>query len=240
MWGRKGAPWKLVYRDSAQCLISTFHLTREYMTKTVPIIRTLDPERLQASDYLDISNFTRRRIVAGLEDGCRIKGTIFYNTTRDWSRFPPKTQGFLYYHRYPHLPHTTGEIRFRVTESSDPTCFNSGTDLMRLDGALPWSIPLLQLRTMHVPLKKLLIQDHNIPVAILERKGRWSGVFLTYLEQPFVVTLESHLYISMVDSQLHTGKSMMRILFPMPGKSKHSVFKGKCLDKRLFIDYYGT
>ncbi|KAG6896035.1 hypothetical protein C0992_010758 [Termitomyces sp. T32_za158] len=165
----------------------------------------------------------RGRLTAEFEDGRRIIGCVLYSVDR---RFPSKTQGFLYYHRDPHLPPTTDEIRFRVTESSDPTYFHDGTDLMRADGALPWSISLIRLSAMHAPLKELLAQNHNIPAEILDH-GRKS--LLSYLEKPFVVTLEQWSCISLIDSQLRTEKVLVPILLHMPRKWSHSVYKGKLL-----------
>ncbi|KAG6878612.1 hypothetical protein C0992_007859, partial [Termitomyces sp. T32_za158] len=157
-------------------------------------------------------------IIAGLEDGRRIRGKVGYS--RDL-RFPSKTQGFLYYHCHPHLPPTTSEIRFRVTESSDPTYFHNGTDLVRADGALPWSIPLNRLTLAHAPLKELLGQNHNIPATIFGQKKK---SLLSYLEQPFVMKLEST-----VPSDLLESRPQMHILLSMPGKSHQPVYKGKLL-----------
>ncbi|KAG6877534.1 hypothetical protein C0992_009734 [Termitomyces sp. T32_za158] len=161
-------------------------------------------------------------ISAGLEDGRRIRGKVGYSTNL---RFPSKTQGFLYYHCHPHLPPTTGEIRFRVTESFDPTYFHNGTDLVRADGALPWSIPLNRLTLVHAPLKELLGQNHNIPATIFGHKKKF---LLSYLEQPFVMNLERPLYSNLLDFQLRT---CMRVLYSMPRTRKRtqSVYKGKLL-----------
>ncbi|KAG6895949.1 hypothetical protein C0992_011338, partial [Termitomyces sp. T32_za158] len=188
---------------------------------------SLDPERLQTSDFINFSDVTKQGIVARLEDERRISGKIFY--TRDRQRFPSNVQGFLYYHCHPHLPPTTGEIRLRVTESSDPSYFRNGTDLMTADGALPWSIPVLRLCSMHAPLKELLGQDHNIPAALLSSKGKLPKIFLTYLEKPFVVTLEEVSYINTVDSQFRTQAALVRILLPIPRDHRQSVYKGKLL-----------
>ncbi|KAG6883713.1 hypothetical protein C0992_008034, partial [Termitomyces sp. T32_za158] len=158
------------------------------------------------------------RITAVFEDGGSIRGTVGYSK---YLRFPPKTQGFLYYHCHPHLPPTTGEIRFRVTESSDPTYFHNGTDLVRADGVLPWSIPLDRLNWKHAPLKELLSQDHNIPATICGPKKKPS---LSYLEQPFVMKLEGN-----VPSYLLESRPQINILLSMPGKTTQPVYKGKLL-----------
>ncbi|KAG6875518.1 hypothetical protein C0993_008848, partial [Termitomyces sp. T159_Od127] len=141
----------------------------------------------------------------------------------DWS----KTRGFLYYHRHPFLPLTTGEIRFRVTESSDPTCFQNGTDLTRSDGALPWSLPVIRLHNYHAPIIKLLEPD--IPEAILNLKTPFRKICLTFLEQPFVMRLEAACAITTVDSQLCIRKAFMPVLLPVPGHELQSTFKGKLL-----------
>lgn len=228
MWTRKNPVLKLLNRDSAS--------KRGFRAKAKATITTLDPERLHFKDFFDVSNSASRTIDARLEDGRSILGRIFYSKSRTYPRFPPKTQGFLYYHRHPQLPHTTGEIRFRVTESFDPACFHNGTDLLRHDGALPWSLPLLQLYDIHAPLKELLSQDYDIPLTILDNK-RKSGVFLTYLEQPFVLTLEQYFTLHVIDSQLRTVSTFSCILLPMPGNHKKPAFKGKCFYQYVFSSY---
>ncbi|KAG6895176.1 hypothetical protein C0992_002759, partial [Termitomyces sp. T32_za158] len=189
-----------------------------------PTIRTLDPEHLQIGDFVDFSGLKGRTICAGLKNGRQIGGKIYYNHKR--SSFPLNTQGFLYYHQYPHLPPTTGEIRFRVTKSSDPSYFRNGTDLMAFDGVLPWSIPPFRLLVSHAPLKELLAQDYNIPAEILNFKTQDFPIFLHYLEKPFVLKLEqSATSINVIDSELSIDKTKVLTLLPMPGNNKRSVYR---------------
>ncbi|KAG6860434.1 hypothetical protein C0995_011202 [Termitomyces sp. Mi166 len=169
----------------------------------------------------------KRNIVAELKDGRRIRGMIEFSVYHRL-RFPSKTRGFLYCHHDPRLPPTTGEVRFRVTETSDPTCFQNGTDLMRPDGSLPWSISLLQLRSTHEPFKELAIQDGIIQPGIFNF-GKF-GVAMTFLEQPFVVTLDKTRILHLIDLQQYRAKkSVIRILLPIPGKHGESELKGKLL-----------
>ncbi|KAG6883047.1 hypothetical protein C0992_009869, partial [Termitomyces sp. T32_za158] len=189
-----------------------------------PTIGTLDPERLQTGDFVDFSGFRGRSIRAGLKDGRQIRGKILYSS--NGSSFPLNTQGFLYYHHYPHLPPTTGEIRFRVTKSSDPSYFRNGTDLMALDGVLPWSIPPFRLLVPHAPLKELLAQDYNIPAEILNFKVQDFPIFLHYLEKPFVLNLEqTHTSINVIDSELRIDKTKVWMLLPVHGNNKRSEYK---------------
>ncbi|KAG6875873.1 hypothetical protein C0993_006956, partial [Termitomyces sp. T159_Od127] len=188
---------------------------------------SLDPERLQSSDFADLSGKKTSQLYAQLKDGLLVKGMIRYDRTRSRAPFPSKTRGFLYYHRHPFLPLTTGEIRFRVTESSDPTCFQNGADLTRSDGALPWSLPVIRLQDCHAPIIRLLEPD--IPEAISNLNILFQKICLTFLEQPFVMRLDATCTITTVDSQLHVRKSHMPVLLPVPEHKLRSTFKGRLL-----------
>jgi len=97
---------------------------------------------------------------------------------RNRYRFPPGTQGFLYYRRSSDTSPTAGSIRFRITESHDPTTFRSGTDLLSPTG-LPWQMPLLVIaqapaRPSNAPsayelLQRLLLADQLISWDDLEK-----------------------------------------------------------------------
>jgi hypothetical protein len=105
------------------------------------ILSTLNPEYIQHTDYLDISNlrhpsarFTGRR-------ACTFR---FFKINDVIQPFPPNTCGFLYFHCPRDEPPLTYGIRFRITQSSRPTSFASGTDLFR-SPSIPWQIPLSTL-----------------------------------------------------------------------------------------------
>jgi hypothetical protein len=76
--------------------------------------------------------------------------------------FPPDTKAFLYYFTPPEKPRIAGELRFRVTFSDDPASFESGSDLLALNGQ-PWSRPLYTLPKSYTYLYKKLREDRFVP-----------------------------------------------------------------------------
>jgi hypothetical protein len=88
---------------------------------------------------------------------------------------PPDTKAFLYYFKPPENPRIGGEIRFRVTLSDDPASFESGSDLLLLNGQ-PWSRPLCVISKYSFPLYKKLREDQFVPddlVAVLSTFPRF-------------------------------------------------------------------
>ncbi|KZP07561.1 hypothetical protein FIBSPDRAFT_939459 [Athelia psychrophila] len=138
-------------------------------------VRTADPARLTADDFLDLSHVVQGTITFVASSGQRQTFTIYYGSH---TPFPPNTRGFLHYHTPASLPATAGEIRFRVTHGADPKDFQAGSDLLRPDG-LPWSLPLIMLahglnrqpedmRFRKELLVKSLVRDGLVDAALLD------------------------------------------------------------------------
>ena len=112
------------------------------------IVRTLDRTKLTPRDYIDISRIARPRITfaplspAPHEDSNLPHVQINAGPLNEG--FPPNTAGFLYYHVPPYSPPLAGEVRFRITPSSDPASFAAGSDLL-MENGLPWRILLLYM-----------------------------------------------------------------------------------------------
>ncbi|KAG6863730.1 hypothetical protein C0991_003638 [Blastosporella zonata] len=155
------------------------------------VIQSLEPSRLLSSDFLNLSNRINRFYRASLQDGQRLDGRLAYSPAGKSEPFPDGTQGFLYWHRDPRLPHTTAQVRFRVTPTADPALFQQGTDVLGHDGVLPWSLHVLQLRLLpHTPVGPLAVQDGLIEPSFLAscNEVNFMGLsILTFLEQPFVI-----------------------------------------------------
>jgi hypothetical protein len=62
----------------------------------------------------------------------------------------------------PEKPRIAAELRLRVTSSGDPTSFESGSDLLKLNGQ-PWSRPLCVLSKYYKPLYEKLREDRLVP-----------------------------------------------------------------------------
>jgi hypothetical protein len=76
--------------------------------------------------------------------------------------FPPDTKAFLYYFTSPEIPRIGGELRFRVASSDDPASFESGYDLMKINGQV-WSRPLYVLSKSYIPLYEKLREELFVP-----------------------------------------------------------------------------
>ena len=82
--------------------------------------------------------------------------------TRKLLRYPPDTNAFLYYFTSPENPRIAGELRLRVTRSDNPESFESGFDLLKVNGQ-PWSRPLYVVAKCYYPLYKSLRGDQLVP-----------------------------------------------------------------------------
>ena len=94
------------------------------------------------------------------------RGLAYDNTKLEGKQirhhYPPDTKAFLYYFRSRERPRIAGELRLRVASSDDPASFESGSDLLRIDGR-PWSRPLFVLPKHAAPLYQKLRVDQLIP-----------------------------------------------------------------------------
>jgi hypothetical protein len=76
--------------------------------------------------------------------------------------YPPDTKAFLYYFTPPEKPRIAAELRLRVISRDQPASFESGSDLLKLNGQ-PWSRPLYVLPIYYKPLYEKLRKDRLVP-----------------------------------------------------------------------------
>ncbi|KIK69906.1 hypothetical protein GYMLUDRAFT_53043 [Collybiopsis luxurians FD-317 M1] len=168
------------------------------------ILSTLDPNRLQESDFVDISfykNFTLR-LQSNIPDSFEPSLSSPFKFAYSWSRhngsrrneFPRQSSGFFYYHSPGDLSPLAGGLRFRRTDTSSPQSFSSGVDLLWPNG-LPWSYPLHRL-ARDPAFSRVLVNDGLITEELLvqcrevfrERTNfKWSTPLLFHLSQPFSI-----------------------------------------------------
>ena len=143
-------------------------------------VHTLVPTKLTSRDYVDFSlksqpfvKFINQSNTPGPDDTSnlpvRTGGFQLHAHAFQDARFPPNAAGFLYYHHPPFCPPLMGEVRLRVTSSSDPASFAAGSDLLTPLG-LPWKIPLLYmaLGKRYATLRTLLLHDDLVTPQHLE------------------------------------------------------------------------
>lgn len=169
-------------------------------TRTRRLIETLDPAHLRPSDFHDISGertpiyrhptITDHTAWAPRYSSPRISPII---------PFPPNTHGFLYYTSLasarPPVPDNRsselGQIRFRITPSSDPSSFAHGKDLLMPNGLTWHSVPRAPYNYRNGRpsfLWKLLLRDGLVSDAITyTHRQRHSSDDLTRFGQPFPV-----------------------------------------------------
>ncbi|KAK0457132.1 uncharacterized protein EV420DRAFT_1644287 [Desarmillaria tabescens] len=102
-------------------------------------VSTLDVRHIQTTDIHDLSFYKKPRVHTTKSGDSSFQidyATDVLNVSSKYLVFPPRTEGFLYYHHQrDSLP---GEVRFCLANSLDT---NTGMDLL-LPNGLPWSIPL--------------------------------------------------------------------------------------------------
>ncbi|GLB34235.1 hypothetical protein LshimejAT787_0111190 [Lyophyllum shimeji] len=183
-------PWKPASRRLRGSNTFSTSTTRPYRTSEGPVrhIRTLHPERLQHTDFVDFSGHVYPNYcVAGTE-----LNRIFYARAQ---AFPSGSHGFLYYSPSA-FPLDPGVIRLRVTQDKDPASFAHGRDLMRPEG-FPWCIkvPSVASGVVFAGFRKLLLQDNLISEAEMRRCEAIGPMSMRPLQlytlgQPFHVNLK--------------------------------------------------
>ena len=118
----------------------------------------------------------------------------------DKERYPPETKAFLYYFTPPEKPLIAGELRLRVATSDDPASFESGSDLMKINGQV-WSRPLFVLPKFYIPLydklrEELLVPDNLDAVLSTFPKRR-----ITYCRRHLLYTLNDTFIVTFAHRQ---------------------------------------
>jgi hypothetical protein len=176
----------------------------------------LDPSRLRPSDFVDMSGLKRKRVHTG-RDVCRIS----YSWYQSFIPFPAGTAGFLYYHNPLRdvLP-MSGEVRFCITPSDDPSTFASGTDLLN-PRSLPWSVPLiLSKHNWYKPMMDCLLDNNLVTTEIIREcmahgYGARQSSIIRSLGQPFSVKMDSPLVTIIIIAKDECRRASM------PGFFKH-------------------
>jgi hypothetical protein len=123
--------------------------------------------------------------------------------------YPPDTKAFLYYYTSPEKTRLEGELRFRVASSDDPASFESGSDLMKINGRA-WSRPLFALSKLHPPLYEKLREELLVPDdldAILSTfphriSSHRRSQLLYRLNDTFIVNFSAYkLYVTVITEQ---------------------------------------
>ncbi|TFK46231.1 hypothetical protein OE88DRAFT_1668145 [Heliocybe sulcata] len=133
------------------------------------LLHTLNQARLDDEDFLDLSGRVERTVRSSLASGeAQFQMRYFQSDGRDIP-FPPDSHGFLYWHIEFGAPPVEGQVRFRITKSSDSATFHSGRDL-HLPNGKTWNIPLSRIarRSEYSGLRAHLLSEKLVTAQVLK------------------------------------------------------------------------
>ncbi|KAJ6488949.1 hypothetical protein C8R45DRAFT_993252 [Mycena sanguinolenta] len=179
--------------------------------RRAPMLSTLNPLLLLPSDYLDLSGKTRSAVSFPTKRiGSRAILPYQWRNPRRLP-FPPRSAGFLYYHRDRNAAPLEGSISFRVTSKSEPASFDAGHDLL-LPSGLPWRIILPQIacHTELTALRAQLLQEKLVTetqlsqcLAMLGQGYIYPELTLFRLNQEFPIRFSGGLKLATVGDAIH-------------------------------------
>ena len=120
--------------------------------------------------------------------------------------YPPETKAFLYYFTPPEKPLIAGELRLRVASSDDPASFESGSDLMKVNGQV-WSRPLFVLSKNYISLydklrEELLVPDNlDAVLSTFPRRRNCRSQLLYTLNDTFIVDFHHRQEFTVITEQ---------------------------------------
>ena len=123
--------------------------------------------------------------------------------------FPPDTKAFLYYSIPSGKPRIAGELRLRVTSSNDVASFESGSDLLRLNGH-PWTRPLYTIPKSHSPVYEKL-REENFVSDDIDRV--LSTSLSTKPKYPIIFSIRSQVLYTLYDSFIVDFSTTNAVLF---------------------------
>ena len=139
-------------------------------TGPVKVLLTLDPrkfvEKKQLRFHIGNQQCFRPRIVFHNRSNPVEGSSIKYTGTGKYLHrdpYPPDTTAFLYYFTSPEKPRIAGELRLRVASNDDLASFESGSDLLKINGQRPWSLSLLRVSKYYIPLYEKLREEGLVP-----------------------------------------------------------------------------
>lgn len=149
--------------------------------------------------------------------------------------------GFFYYHMPAGRPAISGEVRFRVTLTSDPASFSEGYDLMNPHvTAIPWRIRLVNMphsKYLHQLLVQL-VSDNLVSIRLarsVEKLARQPGARALCAKSNAIFTFEDDFLIPLskacsatiglfTEKEQHVAQYHLFPNHPVPYKSGGSFF----------------
>ncbi|KAG5642239.1 hypothetical protein DXG03_003363 [Asterophora parasitica] len=190
------------------------------------LIRTLNPDLLVPSDFVDLSGGRVPRIYT--QNGTWAGPLRFRSIGRDVVPFPSNAMGFLYLHRPLSLPPIAAEIRLRLTPEPNPNLFSTGADLLR--DSIPWSIDLARIAKVkaYAPFKALVTSHGLLDRVFMDSLERaWEGHTTQDFDTPVLHTLTEPFEMNLEQTSISIGIITTR-------------GKGRICFKHFFADHRRT
>jgi hypothetical protein len=131
----------------------------------------------------------------------------------------PDTKFFLYLFTPPGKPRIAAELRLRIISGGDPTSFESGSDLLKLNGQ-PWSRPLCILSRCYKPLYERLREDRLVPDDLDAILSTFTSKVSSYNRSQLLYTLNDTFIVDFSCAQQYffviTEQGMKSIRFDTP------------------------
>ena len=173
---------------------------------------------------------------------------VYYGRTTSLKHafYPPDTKAFLYYSIPPGKPRIAGELRLRVASSDDLTSFESGSDLLLINGRT-WTRPLCTLSNRYLPLYKKLREDHLIPDDLDAFLSTLPSKRLNFLRcnlfhtlhDTFIVDFSLVNFYFLVITEQGLGKlSLQKLFFDTREMCKHTPYTGAYTNRNLSVLQY--
>ncbi|TFK46202.1 hypothetical protein OE88DRAFT_1739659 [Heliocybe sulcata] len=190
-------------------------------------LRTLNQTLLNAEEFIDLTGRVTKNVrfpVAPEQPSVEVR---YFNLGHRKIRFPPDSQGFLYWHLDPDAPLLSGQVRFRITTSSDPATFPEGRDLQLPDGGT-WNISLFDIarRSTYSGLRAHLICEKLVTAKVLYTALNLSGLegartirpatgslIIWKFGQKFLVDLQSRAVVTWIIGSLAGARLCLHNLF---------------------------
>lgn len=191
---------------------------------TFQVIDAVEPSSLMTEDFLDLSGLKNPSIRTRFEKDKSLDLTYAFVHNK-LVPFPPRTAGFLYFHKPLCTPNAAGEIRFRRTKWNDPNLIihERSSDLCLPNGA-PWSLPLVRIAIDDrlAPLRDLILREQLVTETIMRNCEEWASPHAAILTdetrynrvihslgQLFALDLSQEFF----DIWLLTSKRLVRVVF---------------------------
>ena len=220
-----------------------------YFFQRGPSIITLDPnkfaeKRQRPFRIANKSSFTPH--IVHNQSGL-VKGPLLYYDTRGKHMTPYSSDitgnVFLYYTLLPGRPRISGELRLRVTSRNNPSSFESGHDLLGLNGQ-PWSRPLFVISKCpsYIPLYEKLREDGFVPDDLEAIISTFSSSLHKYHRGQQLYTINDTFIVDFNIEDLRitviTEQGVEMLLFPRPFHDNRSHICRKAPYRGSYTNHY--